>query len=129
VRLGRALQVRVRLGKAREREERALQVRVRLGEAREREGRALQVGVRLGEAREREGRALQVRVRLGRELRVRVRVVTGLRGQVRLGRVRRRERGISASRSEAWEGPQVERRALQVRIRLGRACKRAGKVL
>jgi hypothetical protein len=89
----------------------------------------MQVGVRLGRVRKRKGRALRV--------------------EVRLGRVRRREGGISASRSkawegvtgentgykglaganEAWEGPQVERRALRVRIRLGRACKRAGKVL
>jgi hypothetical protein len=67
------------------------------------------VGVRLGRVCERKGEALRI--------------------EVRLGRVRRRERGISVSRSEAWEGPQVERRALRVRIRLGRACKRAGKVL
>jgi hypothetical protein len=31
--------------------------------------------------------------------------------------------------SEAWEGPRVERRALQVRIRLGKARERKGRAL
>jgi len=55
---------------------------------------------------------VQVEVKLGRRLRVRVQVIRGLRGQVRLGRACK------------WK-----RRALQVRIRLGRARKRAEKAL
>jgi hypothetical protein len=48
------------------------------------------VRMRLGRPRERKGGALRVGVRLGRELRVRVQVVRGLQGQVRLGRARKR---------------------------------------
>jgi hypothetical protein len=60
----------------------------------------------------REGGSFAGTVRLGRGLQVRVRVIKGLRRQVRLGRARK------------WK-----RRALRVRIRLGRACKRAEKAL
>jgi hypothetical protein len=52
---------------------------MRLGRVRRKMGRALRGRVRLGKAYKRKGRALQVRIRLRRELRVRVKVIWGLR--------------------------------------------------
>jgi hypothetical protein len=66
-----------------------------------------------------------VEVRIGR---VRKRKERALRVEVRLGRVCRREGGISASRSKAWEevtGENTDYKGLAGRVRLERARKRA----